>query len=121
MLTIFNTGGSGSRNCDGVSRRNFLKIGALGGALSLTDLVRADAINGRSSNPKSVIMIYLVGGPPHQDMFDLKPDAPAEIAGPWKPIHSNVPGAEVCELLPMMSTRMDKFTVIRSLLSLIHI
>lgn len=115
MLTIFNSNGTGSRTCDGVSRRNFLKVGALGGALSLADLVRADAKNGRSSNPKSVIMIYLVGGPPHQDMFDLKPDAPAEIAGPWKPIHSNVPGAEVCELLPMMSTRMDKFTVIRSL------
>ena len=94
MLTIFNSNGSGSKNCDGVSRRNFLKVGALGGALTLADLVRADAQNG-TSNPKSVILIYLVGGPPHQDMFDLKPDAPAEIAGPWKPIHSNVPGAEI--------------------------
>ena len=109
MLTIYNTGKANTKSCDGISRRNFIKVGALGGALSLADLVRADEVNGRSNNPKSVIMIYLVGGPPHQDMFDLKPDAPAEIAGPWKPIHSNVPGAEVCELLPMMS------------LSLIHI
>ena len=104
MLTIYNSEKSSSKSCDGVSRRNFIKVGALGGALSLADLVRADQRNGNPRNPKSVIMIYLVGGPPHQDMFDLKPDAPAEIAGPWKPIHSNVPGADVCELLPMMSS-----------------
>ncbi|MFO0885460.1 MAG: DUF1501 domain-containing protein [Pirellulales bacterium] len=62
-----------------------------------------------------MILIYLVGGPPHQDLFDLKPEAPAEVAGPWKPIKTNVSGVEICELLPMMSRMMDKFTVIRSL------
>jgi hypothetical protein len=56
------------------------------GGLSLPNLLRAEAAAGINSSTKSVIFIYLVGGPPHQDMFDLKPDAPKEIAGPWKPI-----------------------------------
>ncbi|MBC7853826.1 MAG: twin-arginine translocation signal domain-containing protein [Pirellulaceae bacterium] len=72
--------------CDGVSRRNFLKIGALGAAgLTLPQLLQAEAAAGIKNSCKSVILVYLVGGPPHQDLFDLKPDAPAEIAGPWKP------------------------------------
>lgn len=98
------------------SRRGFLKIGSLGlGGLSLADLLRSEARAGIASSRKSVILIYLVGGPPHQDMFDLKPAAPAEIRGPWKPIATNVPGIEICEAFPMMARMMDKFTVIRSL------
>src|SRR5262249_13233388 len=74
-----------------LSRRSFLQIGTLSmGGLTLPQLLRAEATGG--TRPKSVILIYLVGGPPHQDMFDLKPDAPKEIAGPWRPIASNVPG-----------------------------
>src|SRR5262244_1211443 len=83
-----------------LSRRSFLRIGALGlGGLTLPGLLRAEAAAGIRSSHKSVILIYLVGGPPHQDLFDLKPDAPAEIAGPMRPIGTNVPGIEICALL----------------------
>ena len=98
------------------SRRGFLKIGSLGaGGLSLADLLRDEARAGITSSNKSVILIYLVGGPPHQDMFDLKPAAPAEIRGPWKPIATSVPGIEIGEAFPMMARMMEKFTIIRSL------
>jgi hypothetical protein len=93
-----------------------LKIGALGAAgITLPQLLQAEATAGIKNSCKSVILVYLVGGPPHQDLFDLKPDAPAEIAGPWKPIKTNVNGVEICELLPRMSRMMEKFTIIRSL------
>ncbi len=98
------------------SRRAFLQMGAFGvGGLSLADLLRAEARAGIRSSTKSVILIYLVGGPPHQDMFDLKPKAPAEIAGPWRPIATNVPGIEIGEAFPFMARMMDKFVIIRSL------
>ena len=116
MLKILDPSDNGKSHCDGVSRRNFLQVGALGaGGLTLPGLLSLEAKQGTGSNPKSVILVYLVGGPPHQDMFDLKPDAPREIAGPWKPTATNVNGVEICEALPMMAQRMDKFTVIRSL------
>ncbi|MGE0606085.1 MAG: DUF1501 domain-containing protein [Pirellulales bacterium] len=118
MLKILDPTIAGGSNalCDGVSRRNFLKIGALGAAgLTLPQLFAAEAAAGIRNSTKSVILVYLVGGPPHQDLFDLKPDAPAEIAGPMRPIGTNVPGVEICELLPMMARMMDKFSVIRSL------
>src|ERR687897_863617 len=98
MLTLQGQRHAGPTFCDGLSRRNFLKIGTLGMAgLALPELLKAEAAAGVSGSRKSVIMIYLVGGPPHQDMFDLKPEAPAEIAGPWRPIATNVPGFEICE------------------------
>jgi hypothetical protein len=84
------------------------------GGWALPDLLRAESLSGRKS-PKSVIMIYLVGGPPHQDMFDLKPNAPKEVAGPWRPIATNVPGFEICEAFPRLAQLADKMTVIRSL------
>ena len=92
----------------GVSRRSFLQLGSLallgsGGALSLPSLLQAETAAGVGRSPKSVIMIYLVGGPPHQDMFDLKPNAPAEIAGPWRPISTNVPGMDICEAFPRLA------------------
>lgn len=116
MLTVLGRPDSENALCDGATRRNFLKIGSLGLAgLSLPQLLKADAERGNRNSGKSVIMIYLVGGPPHQDMFDLKPDAPKEIAGPWKPIATNVPGIEICEQFPMLAQMMDKFVPIRSL------
>jgi Protein of unknown function (DUF1501) len=99
-----------------LSRRSFLQLGTLGlGGLTLPQLLRAEASAGVRSSPKSVIMIYLVGGPPHQDMFDLKPEAPKEIAGPWRPIATNVPGIEICEAFPRLARNMDKLAIIRSL------
>jgi hypothetical protein len=91
-------------------------MGALGlGGLTLPNLLRAESAAGVRSSHKSVILIYLVGGPPHQDMFDLKPDAPKEIAGPWKPIATNVNGIKICEALPRLASIMDKLVVVRSL------
>lgn len=99
-----------------LSRRGFMQIGALGlGGLTLPGLLRAEARSGLRSSHKSVILIYLVGGPPHQDMFDLKPDAPKEVAGPWKPIQTNVNGIQICEALPQLAKNMDKLVVVRSL------
>src|SRR5437868_14118526 len=99
-----------------VSRRSFLRIGALGlGGLSLPVLLRVESAAGVRSSHKSVILIYLVGGPPHQDMFDLKPGAPSEVAGPWKPTATNVTGVQICEALPRLARIMDRLVVIRSL------
>src|SRR3979409_2398433 len=97
-----------------LSRRHFLQIGALGlGGLSLPQLLRAEASAGIRSSHKSVILIYLVGGPPHQDMFDLKPHAPKEIAGPWKPIATNVNGIQIGEALPRLAQMMDQLVIVR--------
>src|SRR3954468_3262124 len=113
MLTIF---GSRARFCDGVSRRNFLKIGALGlGGLALPQLLRAEAAGGAGASRKSVIMIYLPGGPPHQDTFDLKPEAPVEIRGEFRPIRTNVAGIEICEHLPRLARIADKLAIVRSI------
>src|SRR6516165_3203985 len=113
MLSIL---GGAHRFCDRVSRRSFLQIGGLAmGGLSLPQLLRAEAQAGIKSSHKSVIMVFLSGGPPHQDMVDLKPDAPAEIRGEFKPIKTNVTGIQVCEHLPRLAKRMDRLAVIRSL------
>ena len=98
-----------------LSRRSFLKIGALGlGGLTLPQLLRAEAAQDRTRT-KSVIMIYLVGGPPHQDMFDLKPNAPAEVAGPWRPTATNVTGIQIGEAFPRLAAITDKLIIVRSL------
>lgn len=102
--------------CDGRSRRDFLKIGGLAmGGLSLPDLLRAETDQGRRPGHKAVIMVFLPGGPSHQDILDLKPDAPSEIRGEFKPIATNVDGLQICELLPRLARQMDKCTVIRSM------
>jgi hypothetical protein len=99
-----------------LSRRSFLHIGSFGLAgLALPQLLKAESAAGKQSSPKSVILIYLVGGPPHQDMFDLKPDAPKEIAGPWRPIATNVTGIRICETFPRLARMMDKLIIVRSL------
>src|SRR5688572_14816549 len=113
MLTIL---GSNQRFCDGVSRRNFLKIGALGlGGLALPQLLAAESASGIRRSHKAVIMVFLPGGPSHQDMFDLKMDAPSEIRGEFKPIGTNVPGIQICEHLPQMAKLADKYSIIRSM------
>lgn len=112
---MINLPGSSYQLCDGIKRRDFLRLGALGmGGLALPDLLRAEAATGKSSN-KAVIMIYLAGGPPHQDTFDLKMDAPSEIRGPFKPIKTNVTGVHICEHMPLLAKMMDKVTLLRSI------
>ncbi|HEU5118477.1 MAG TPA: DUF1501 domain-containing protein, partial [Isosphaeraceae bacterium] len=95
MLTI--RGARQTGFCDGVTRRDFLKVGGLAlGGLSLPQILRAEAAQGVApKRHKAVIMVFLAGGPPHQDMVDLKPDAPAEIRGEYQPISPNVPGIDL--------------------------
>ena len=114
MLTIQ---GQSHRFCDNLSRRGFLRIGALGmgaGALSLADLLRAEAQSQSPHRHKAVIHIFLGGGPPHQDMWEIKTEAPKEIRGEFKPIATNVPGIEICEVFPRIAAMMDRCAVIRS-------
>ncbi len=102
--------------CSGVPRRTFLKVGGLAlGGLSLPQLLHAESQSPSRSRHKSVIMIFLSGGPPHQDMVDLKPDAPADVRGEFNPIRTNVVGLDICEHLPKLAKMMDRFAVIRSL------
>ncbi|MBM3994082.1 MAG: DUF1501 domain-containing protein [Planctomycetes bacterium] len=120
MFTLL---GSAQGFCDGLSRRNFLKIGAFGAGLTLADMLRMKAE--ASNNPgqaaptrlKSAIMIYLPGGPSHMDMYDLKPDAPAEFRGEFRPIQTNCNGVQICEHFPLQARMWDKFACIRSIVS----
>ncbi len=108
--------GRSRRYCDGISRRNFLQVGAMGiGGLTLADLLRADALAGPAATKKSFINIYLGGGPSNLDMWDLKPEAPPEIRGEFHPIKTNVSGMEICHLMPRLATIGDKLIVIRSM------
>jgi hypothetical protein len=116
MLTFW---GSKQRFCDGITRRGFLTIGAFGAGLSLAEMLRLRAAAGaaRPAPAKSAIMIYLPGGPSHLDMYDLKPEAPAEFRGEFKPIPTNVPGVRICEHMPLQAALWDKLAVVRSLVS----
>src|ERR1700734_293227 len=125
MLTLWGPG-EHIRYCDGRSRRSFLKIGGLArGGLGLPGLLQAETggvSRGPSTTPrlkhKSVIMIYLSGGAPHQDTVDLKPEAPDGIRGEFKPIATRLPGVQIGELLPRIAGVMDKVAVIRSIVGL---
>ena len=113
MLNIL---GREGRFCDGIPRRTFMKIGGLAlGGLSMPQILRAEAKAGIRSSNKAIIMIFLPGGPPHQDMWDLKPDAPSEIRGEFKSIKTNVPGIEICEHFPRLAGMMDRLVAIRSI------
>lgn len=113
MLTFF---GSRQKFCDGLTRRNFLKIGAFGAGLSLAEMLRLRAAAGQTgSSSKAAIMIYLPGGPSHMDMYDLKPEAPMEFRGEFKPIPTNVPGVHISEHFPMQARMWDKLATIRSI------
>lgn len=117
MLTLLGPRLPGN-NCAGHSRRDFLRIGALGlCGLSLTDLFRLKAQGAASSTApeNAVIMVYLPGGPSHIDMYDMKPDAPTEYRGEFRPIRTNVPGIDICELMPRQSALADKFAIVRGL------
>lgn len=113
MLTI---PGPKSRLCDGISRRSWMKIGGLAlGGMALPEILQAEANNGVRNPAKGVIMVLLPGGPSHLDMYDLKPDAPVEIRGEFQPTATNVPGVDICELMPRLAGMADRLTLIRSL------
>ncbi|MBC8351686.1 MAG: DUF1501 domain-containing protein [Planctomycetes bacterium] len=115
MLSILGKPAKGF--CDRVSRRGFLRIGALGmGAtsLSLADVLRAESQAQTSNSHKAVINIFLGGGPSHQDMWDLKPEAPIEIRGEFKPINTKVPGIQIGEVFPRIAAAVDRFAIVRS-------
>lgn len=115
MLNIL---GPSTRTCDGISRRNMLRVGGLTlGGLTLPGLLRHRAearTAGRPTKDTSVILIWQSGGPSHIDMYDLKPSAPAEFRGEFKPIDTNVPGTQISEQLPHQSQIMDKISIVRS-------
>jgi hypothetical protein len=116
MLTLLGKKIGRNRFCDGISRRDFLMVGgSIAGGLTLSSLLRAEAQQGAGHTHKSLINVFLPGGPPHQDLWDLKPEAPAEIRGEFKPINTNVPGIQICELLPKLASMMDKLVVVRSI------
>src|SRR5262245_6669444 len=103
-----------SFTCDGLKRRDFLRIGAIGTGLSLSGYLRMAAAGEVSqSRPKSAIFINLTGGPSHMDTFDLKPDAPSEFRGKFNPIKTNVSGVEISEHLPKLAQCADKFAIVR--------
>jgi len=105
--------------CPGpVTRRNFVQLGSLAlGGLGLGDLLRmqAQASTGGAASDRSVIFVWLPGGPPQMEMYDMKPDAPLEYRGEFRPVPTNVPGIEVCEHLPLHTRVADRFNIIRSI------
>lgn len=119
MLSIFSQSDrKQSGFCDGVRRRDFLKIGgfAFGGLANLTlpQILQASSANPAASSNKSVIHVFLGGGPPHQDMWEIKTEAPREIRGEFAPIPTSVPGIQIGEVFEGIAQRMDKCAVIRA-------
>jgi hypothetical protein len=107
---------NGVQSCDGLTRRDFLRVGALSAGavgLSLADL---SLLHGKGSGSGGVncILLFLVGGPSQLDTWDLKPDAPAEVRGPFRPISTNVPGISICEHFPQMARMADRYALVRS-------
>jgi hypothetical protein len=126
-MTLRIDAGGTEQYCDGISRRSFVQLGVAGlTTLGLGDVLRAKAQSASlaKSNPrgshsagtkKSTILIWLDGGPSHLDLYDMKPQAPEEVRGIWKPIRTNVPGIEISELFPKQARLADKFAIVRSL------
>jgi hypothetical protein len=110
--------GSTRKYCDGLNRRSFLQLGIAGMAsVALPQWLRAKEESAKAGSAKntSVILLWLDGGPSHMDLYDMKPDAPAEYRGLWKPIHTKVPGFDISELFPKQAKITDKFSMVRSL------
>ncbi|MCI0745570.1 MAG: DUF1501 domain-containing protein, partial [Verrucomicrobia subdivision 3 bacterium] len=123
MISIPGQPGS---TCDGFSRREFLRVGGAGIlGISLADIMRLQAMASATPDAgkgkhgwgkaKSVILVFLQGGPSHIDIWDPKPDAPSNVRGDFKPIKSNVPGIWLSEVMPLLAKQMDKATLIRSM------
>jgi uncharacterized protein (DUF1501 family) len=108
---------NGAASCDGLSRRDFLKVGSLAAGavgLSLADYHQLEMARAAGSNDVNCILLFLVGGPSHLDTFDIKPDAPTTVRGPFRPVRTNVPGVDICEHLPWMAKRAGRFAILRS-------
>jgi len=113
---MFSLGNQLARTCGGVDRRNFLRVGGLATfGLSLPQLLQAEATqSGSTRKDVNCILFWMGGGPSNIDTFDMKPDAPAEYRGEFRPIDSALPGLPVCEHLPLMAKQMDKVCLLRS-------
>ncbi len=98
---------------DQLTRREMLKVGVLGAGLTLSQYLRLHAAETPQGSKRSAIFIFMEGGPSHQDTFDLKPNAPADVRGDFNPISTNVSGVQICEHLPMLAKRADKYAIIR--------
>ena len=111
--------GNTKKYCDGISRRSFVQAGVAGmAAVGLPQLLRAKAASaemGHARKDTAVILLWLDGGPGHMDMYDMKPEAPAEYRGLWNPIRTNVPGFEISELFPRQAKMAERFSIVRSL------
>ena len=115
MLTF--TGNGSAQTCNGTTRRDFLQVGTLGAiGLGLPQLLAAREAGKAdpSKSKRSVIMIFNLGAPSQLDTFDMKPDAPAEIRGPFQPIATSAPGIQISEILPLHAKIADKFSQVRS-------
>src|SRR5712692_11749484 len=113
MLHLY---GPGARLCDGVTRREFLRVGGLGLAgLSLPALLQGRSAAAPAARAKSCIQLFMWGGPSQQETFDLKPRAPSGIRGEFQPIATNVPGIRICEHLPLLARMADRYAILRSL------
>jgi hypothetical protein len=116
VLAVLTIPGPHSYHGNLLSRRSWLQIGGLAlGGLALPDILRAEASSGQRNPARGIIMLLLPGGPTHLDTFDLKPDAPVEIRGEFRPMTTNVPGIDICELMPRLAGMADKLAIIRSL------
>src|SRR5258707_5390283 len=103
--------------CDGITLRGFLQVGALGGiGLTLSKFAALQALGavGKGDDEKSCIMIFNLGAPSQLDTWDMKPNAPAEIRGPFKPIRTNNPDIQLSEILPLHARLADKFSLVRT-------
>ena len=116
MLNL--TGRGTAHTCDGVTRRDFLQVGTLGADRFC--FARLDGLEGarggqaKGHDERSVIMIFNLGAPSQLDTWDMKPDAPAEIRGPFKPIATNASGIQISEIFPLHAKLADKFSLVRS-------
>ena len=116
MLDLIGKKYGGKKMGPGLSRRDILRIGSIGaGGLALPELLRAEKLQKIGSSNKSVIMVYMAGAPPHQDLIDPKPDAPKEVRSAFEPIRTNVTGIHLNESLPMLAKVMNKWTGIRTM------
>ncbi|QDT59286.1 hypothetical protein SV7mr_17930 [Stieleria bergensis] len=96
------------------NRRHFIQVGTLGG-LTLSQYLGLQALASDGAQKRSAIFVFLEGAPSHQDTFDLKPNAPVDVRGEFKPVQTTVPGLQICEHLPMLATRAQKYAIIRGI------